>query len=119
MRAIELDQRLATGERGHHTAAELLRAATRDGHAALGWGDAGAIAPGAPADLVTVGLDGVRLAGVTAASALESVVYAAAPADITRVIVGGRELVRDGVHVQIDVAAELRAAISAVTEASP
>jgi formiminoglutamate deiminase len=119
MRAIELDQRLATGERGHHTAAELLRSATRDGHAALGWGDAGAIAPGAPADLVTVGLDGVRLAGVTAASALESVVYAAAPADITRVIVGGRELVRDGVHVQIDVAAELRAAISAVTEASP
>jgi formiminoglutamate deiminase len=118
MRAVELDQRLATGERGHHTAAELLRAATRDGHAALGWGDGGAIAPDAPADLVTVGLDSVRLAGATAETALKLVVYAAAPADITRVIVGGRELVREGVHAEIDVAAELHASITAVTEVS-
>jgi hypothetical protein len=44
------------------------------------------------------------------------VVYAAAPADITRVIVGGRELVREGVHAEIDVAAELHASLTAVTE---
>ena len=62
-RAVELDERLASGERGRHGAAELLRAASADGHACLGWPDAGRIEPGARADLVTVALDGVRLAG--------------------------------------------------------
>ena len=55
-RAVELDERLATGERGRHPAAGLLRAATAGGHACLGWPDAGRIEPGARADLVTVGL---------------------------------------------------------------
>ena len=32
-RAVELDERLATGVRGHHSAADLLRAATAGGHA--------------------------------------------------------------------------------------
>ena len=36
-RAVELDERLAGGARGMHRAADLLRAATADGHAALGW----------------------------------------------------------------------------------
>jgi formiminoglutamate deiminase len=118
MRALELDQRLVTGERGHHTASELLRAASHGGHEALGWPEAGRIQPGAIADLVTVGLDGVRLAGATAETALDSVVFAAAPADIRGVIAGGRELVRDGAHVGLDVAAELRGAIAAVGEGS-
>ena len=48
MRAVELDERLATRERGHWSAGELLRAATIDGHASLGYDDAGAIAVGAP-----------------------------------------------------------------------
>ncbi|HEX2129842.1 MAG TPA: formimidoylglutamate deiminase [Solirubrobacterales bacterium] len=113
MRATELDQRLATNERGHHDAATLLRAATAGGHAAIGWAEAGRIAVGAPADLVTVALDGVRLAGTEPEHALESVIFAASPADVTRVISGGRELVRDGVHVDLDVAAELRASIAA------
>ena len=47
-RAVELDERLATGVRGIHDAASLLRMATADGHASLGWPDAGRIAPGAP-----------------------------------------------------------------------
>ena len=46
MRAVELDERLATRERGHWSAGELLRAATVDGHASLGYDDAGAIAVG-------------------------------------------------------------------------
>ena len=46
-RAVELDERLASGERGHHAAAALMRAASEDGHACLGWPDAGRIAPGA------------------------------------------------------------------------
>ena len=44
--------------------------------------------------------------------ALESVVFAAAAADVRDVIVGGRFVVRDGVHLALDVAAELRAAIA-------
>ena len=48
MRAVELDERLATRERGHWSAAELLDAATIDGHASLGYDDAGAIAVGQP-----------------------------------------------------------------------
>ena len=43
-RAVELDERLTTGERGHHASSALLEAATRSGAAALGWGDAGALA---------------------------------------------------------------------------
>ena len=62
-RAVELDERLASGERGRHDAAALLRAASEGGHACLGWPDAGRIEPGARADLVTVSLDGVRLGG--------------------------------------------------------
>ena len=41
MRAVELDERLATMRRGHWSAAELLTAATTTGHASLGWADAG------------------------------------------------------------------------------
>ena len=45
-RAIELDERLATGVRGLHRAAALLRAATAGGYAALGWPDGGRIEAG-------------------------------------------------------------------------
>jgi formiminoglutamate deiminase len=109
-RAVELDERLRTGARGHFTAAELLRAATSTGHAALGWDDAGVIAVGARADLVTVALDGVRLAGVPPAQA----VYAATAADVRHVVVDGRPVVHDGRHVALDVPGELRAAVTAV-----
>ena len=113
-RAVELDERLATGERGRHPAVGLLRAATSGGHACLGWPDAGIIEPGAPADLVTVGLDGVRLAGTDAATALESVVFAATAADVRNVIADGRTIVRDGRHAEVDVPRELEEAIRAV-----
>ena len=62
--------------RGHFTAERLLRAATCDGHASLGWPDAGEIAPGARADLVTVALDSVRTAGADDSLALETAVFA-------------------------------------------
>jgi formiminoglutamate deiminase len=111
-RAVELDERLATGVRGGHSAAELLRAATAGGCAAIGWPEAGTIAPQALADLVTVGLAGVRLAGTSADHALESLVFAAGAGDVRDVIVSGRFVVRDGVHVGLDVPAELTEAIS-------
>lgn len=115
-RAVELDERLATLVRGTHSAAALLTAATATGYAALGWDGGGVLATGAPADLTTVGLDSVRLAGTDADTALASVVFAAIAADVTHVVVAGNVVVRDGVHTSIDVPAELDASIRSVTE---
>ena len=114
-RAMELDERLASERRGHWAAADLLTAACADGHATLGWPDAGTLAVGARADLVTVGLGSVRLAGAQPGTLLESVVFAGAAPDITHVVVGGREVVTGGRHALIgDVAGALDAAIGAV-----
>jgi formiminoglutamate deiminase len=114
-RAVELDERLESGTRGIHSVAELLRAATTGGSESIGWPEAGRIESGALADLVTVGLDGVGLAGTSADHALESLVFAAAPADVRNVMVGGRFIVREGTHLQLDVAAELRDAIGGLS----
>ena len=111
-RAVELDERLESGVRGGHSAGELLRAATAEGCTAVGWPEAGEIAPQALADLVTIGLDGVRLAGTSVDHALEALVFAATAADVREVIVGGRFVVRNGAHVGLDVASELNEAIA-------
>ena len=113
-RAVELDERLASGERGHHESDALLQATTASGHACLGWPDTGRIAAGARADLVTVSLASPRLAGTDPGSALESVVFAAAAPDVQHVLVDGREIVTDGKHVTIDVSRELHGAITGV-----
>jgi formiminoglutamate deiminase len=110
-RAIELDERLATGRRGNHRAADLLEAATASGHAAIGWPEAGRLENGALADLITVSLDSVRLAGTRAEDALEATVYAAAAPDVRDVMVAGRWVVRDGAHTSMDVEVELRSAL--------
>jgi len=114
-RRIEQGERLLTQERGHFTAADLARAATADGHASLGWPEAGQLAPGALADLVTVALDTPRTAGTMAATALESVIFGATAADVRDVVAEGRPIVRDGRHLLVeDVPAALSAAIRAV-----
>jgi formiminoglutamate deiminase len=114
-RAIELDERLARLERGNQDAAALLTAATADGQRAIGWPEAGAIERGRLADLINLSSDGVRLAGITPETAAPSIVFAASAADVTNVIVGGEFVVRDGAHVRLDVAAELRSSIAALT----
>jgi formiminoglutamate deiminase len=108
-RATELDERLATEERVNNDPSELLAAATANGYAALGW-DGGAIRQGACADLVNVGLDSVRLAGTPADEIVPALVFAAHPADVRDVMVGGRWIVRDGAHLKLDVATELERA---------
>ncbi|WP_167159475.1 formimidoylglutamate deiminase [Streptomyces sp. MBT27] len=114
-RAMELDERLRTRRRGHWTAAALLRAATADGHAALGWPEAGRIEPGAPADLATIALDSVRTAGAVPRLAAETAVFAATASDVRHVVVGGRVVVRDGVHALIpDAASALSTAVAAL-----
>jgi cytosine/adenosine deaminase-related metal-dependent hydrolase len=80
MRGVEMHERLATRQRGHWSAAELLAAATYDAHESLGFTDAGRIAVGQRADLVTVGLDTWRTRGVGATA--EALVFAATGADV-------------------------------------
>jgi formiminoglutamate deiminase len=108
MRAVELDERLATQRRGHWSAEELLVAATGDGHASLGFEGAGRIAVGAPADLVTLDTTSMRTAGTGADTG--TAVFAATAADVVRVV-------RDGVDVTVDpreVGAELDAVVGRI-----
>lgn len=84
MRAVEMHERLATQQRGHWSAAELLAAAAYDGHAGLGFDDAGRLEVGARADLVTVDLTSVRTRGTGATP--ETLVFAASGADVAGVV---------------------------------
>ncbi len=106
MRALELDERLATRRRGHWPAADLLAAATA--HDSLGFADAGRIEVGARADLVTLDVVSPRTAGTGADE--HTAVYAAGAADVVQVVVDGRVVaVRDD-HEEIG--RELAAAIA-------
>lgn len=114
-RAMELNERLRTRSRGHWTAAALLRAATADGHAALGWDEAGTLERGALADFTTIALDSVRTAGPLPGLGAETAVFAATGADVRHTVVGGRHVVRDGVHTLVpDVPQALSAAVEAL-----
>jgi len=111
-RALELDERLRTRARGHWTASQLLRFATEFGHASLGWPEAGRLEAGRLADFTTVALDSVRTAGPPARLAAQAAVFAATGADVRHTVVGGRHVVRDGVHRSVpDVPAALADAI--------
>jgi formiminoglutamate deiminase len=115
-RRVEMGERLSSQERGHFTAADLACAATVAGHASLGWPEAGQIAPGGLADLVTVSLASPRTAGAAEDTALESVIFGATAADVRDVVIGGRDVVRDGRHQLIDdvpaaLAASVRSAL--------
>ncbi|CAN5572500.1 formimidoylglutamate deiminase [soil metagenome] len=111
MRAVELDERLARQSRGHWPAADLLAAATGTGHASLGFPDAGAIAVGARADLVTVATDHPSTAGTGADE--HTAVYAATAADVVHVVVDGLVVVREGDRA--DIGRDLHAAIARTT----
>ncbi|MGO4635606.1 formimidoylglutamate deiminase [Streptomyces sp. 2RAF24] len=116
-RAMELDERLRTRTRGHWTAAALLRAATADGHAALGRPDAGTLEQGALADFTTLTLDSVRTAGPVPRLGAETAVFAATAADVHHVVVGGRAIVKDGAHTSVpDVGASLAHAIKTLRD---
>jgi formiminoglutamate deiminase len=93
LRGLELDERLATGERGHWSAAELL---------AVGAGQQ--IAVGAPADLVTLEVTSPRTAGTGADE--HTAVFAATAADVAQVVVDGRVVFtrgdEDGIGRELD-----------------
>ena len=113
MRAIEMNARLDTMTRGSHHAADLLRAATSDGHASIGWPDLGSIRVGDLADLVSLDLGSVRLSGLDDLPA-EAIAFAATASDVDQVVVGGTLVVDRGRHLSIDVVGELRQAIAAL-----
>ena len=110
MRPLELDERLATQRRGHWTAAELLAAGT-GGHASLGFEDAGAIAVGERADLVTLDTATRAHRGHRRRRA-HGRVRRDAPRTSPRCVVDGRVVVRQGERQQIG--RELDAAIATV-----
>ena len=109
-RAVELHERLRLHRRGLIPAVRLLTAASVDGHRALGRRDGGRIAVGAPADLVAVDLTSIRTAG--GGATVETAVFAAGAADVTDVIVGGREIVRGRTHLTVPDAARRLAALA-------
>jgi formiminoglutamate deiminase len=96
-RALEHGERLRSGHRGRFTPAALVAAATVDGHAALGWPEAGAISVGAPCDLVAVRTDTVRTAGAIP----EQLPLVASATDVATVVVGGRVVAEDGRHTTL------------------
>jgi formiminoglutamate deiminase len=107
-RLLEGGERLASGERGRFRPDELVGALTVHGHRALGWPDAGRLAPGMRADLVAVRLDSPRTAGC----APDQGATAAGAADVHTVVVDGRVVVSDGRHVLGDVGRLLSSAIA-------
>jgi formiminoglutamate deiminase len=107
-RGLEMNERLASGQRGRFAPAELLTALTA--HASLGWPDAGRLAAGAAADLVAVRLDTVRTAGTDPGQVL----LAATAADVDTVVAGGEVIVSGGQHRLGDVGHLLGTAIDAL-----
>lgn len=83
-RALDLDQRRATGRRVLHQPLELLQAATVNGMRALGW-EAGDLKPGMLADFITLDSSGGLWREMTPAY----VVYGMSRCDVTSVVVGG------------------------------
>ena len=101
-----MDERLASGARGRFRSDELGGALTP--HDCLGFADAGRIAVGARADLVTVRTGTVRTAG----SLPDQVLLAPTTADVDTVVVDGAVVVEGGRHRLGDVGALLGEAIA-------
>jgi formiminoglutamate deiminase len=119
-RGVELDERLASGRRGHHRPEALLIAAAGGGARALGWDDGGVLAPNRLADFCTLNPNGVRLAGTTGPDgqgAAAAVVFAAGAGDVTDVVIAGRPVVAGRRHLRIgDVGAALARSIDRLWE---
>jgi formiminoglutamate deiminase len=117
-RGVELDERLARRERGLFSAADLLTAATANGHQTLGFADAGHLRVGQRADLGAVDLNSIRTAGSPAGA--ETAVFAATAADVTDVVIDGRVVVADRRHTGIEnPTRELANGITALLDGEP
>lgn len=115
MNAIEMHERLLSGERSRIPAATLVRCAAQHGYQSLGWYDGGALAPGLLADFVVVDHESIRTAGSKPAEVL----FTANAADVRMVVVGGRVIVADGQHHFGPIAPMLRETLNLVRERTP
>ncbi|MFV0432383.1 MAG: formimidoylglutamate deiminase [Leucobacter sp.] len=95
-RALEHGERLASGERGRFSPAELLAAMTVGGVASTGR-EVGEIRPGALCDLIAIDPNSLRTAGSEAAQLMMS----ATAADVMAVVIGGRVRARSGAHTEV------------------
>jgi cytosine/adenosine deaminase-related metal-dependent hydrolase len=116
LRLLEYGQRLAARGRnrltpaGASTGGSLYRAALAGGARALG-AQAG-LAPGAPADFVTLDMDHVSLAGRRGDAVLDGWIFAAGRTAVDGVWRRGRKLVAGGRHVDRErIAARYRACL--------
>lgn len=116
---LDLFEEIKTGtivHRGRHevsdlvSGSDLLDMATREGAAAVGFGAAGVLDVGHAADLIALGIDSTRATPLI--SPVSFLAFAARGHDVRHVIVGGRELMRDGILLTVDEDAA-RAAVSA------
>ena len=105
MKLAALLAKVTSLDPGALTASDALRMATRGGALATGLADAGQIVPGALADLALIRLNSPRLTPLNGPEA--ALVYAAAAADVSGVIVAGRVRLRDGQVMGVDEAALL------------
>jgi len=80
-------------------AARLFACTTRHGAASL-QAPGGSLEPGRAADFFTVALDDPAIAGATDDTLLANLVFAGGRSAIRDVVIGGREIVRDGRHPQ-------------------
>ena len=87
-RALELDQRRASGTRVIHSPEALLDAATAGGMRSLGW-DAGELKPGMLADFATVAPPRTDWRGL----GLGYLIFCCSARDVKHVVVGGRTVV--------------------------
>ncbi|HVA75579.1 MAG TPA: formimidoylglutamate deiminase [Acidimicrobiales bacterium] len=112
-RALEMDSRLVSEQRVLFSSSELIRAATSAGLESLGW-SAGGLAPGQPADFVSIRTDTPRTAGCDPELAA-STIFGASAADVDTVVVGGDTIVDGGEHTRIEnPAAAIAAAVDEV-----
>lgn len=83
----------------------VLRLATLEAAVALGLADVGELAAGCYADVIVMDLRGLHLQPVH--DVTSAIVYSGSSRDIERVYGSGRELFREGRHLQVD-AAQIR-----------
>jgi 5-methylthioadenosine/S-adenosylhomocysteine deaminase len=119
MKLAALLNKVAADDPSVFTASEVLRMATLDGARALGLDHlVGSLEVGKRADLIAVGLRGVRVQPWHDDAA--SLVYAVRGSDVTSVWINGEQLVADGRPTRLDpeaIATRARAAASRVSHA--
>jgi 5-methylthioadenosine/S-adenosylhomocysteine deaminase len=102
-RLAALLARLASGDAAALTASDVLLMATRDGAAAIGRDDLGALEPGRWADVVHLDLDDPAFVGIhDDAQLVSNLVWAGGARLVRDVWVGGEQVVAEGEPTRVD-----------------